>query len=338
LKRELWVVVEHREEEIVEASLEVLTEARRLAGKTEATVSALVLGRGVSKFCETLGPHGADKIYLFEHALLEHYTTDGFSTVLGEALRKYQVPILLMANTALGKDLAPRLAARLDAGLITDCTVLNINDKGVFEMTRPTCGNRVYATYTCPETVLQIVTVRPGVLGTGRPMKGRTAEVETLDVDLGPDTIRTKVLGYSTVSREEMDITEADVVLAFGRGVQDQSHIGEMEALAEFINASVGGSRVSVDEGWIPFERQIGQTGKTISPKFIMCCGISGAQQFTMGMRDSQFIVAVNKDRHAPIFRVADVSVLGDMHVIIPMVVEELQKMDQATNGPPDSK
>lgn len=325
--RELWVLIEHNKGEIQEGSLEALTEAKRLSAKLDASVACLVLGHNVAEFCEDLGPYGADSIYLFEHPDLEHYTTDGYMNVLAKVFPNDDVIAFLLSGTMLGRDLAPGLSTRLKAGLVTDCTVLGINQRGELEMSRPANGGRVYATYTCSQASLQIITLRPGVLGVGQPMRGRTAEVTRMEVDLKPEMIRTKILGYSKVDRENLDITEAEAVLAFGRGLEVDTNLPTVDRLAQLMDAPLGGSRAAVDEGWIPFERQIGQTGKTIAPGLIMCCGISGAQQFTMGMRDSKFIVAVNKDRHAPIFKVADISVLGDMHDIIPLLIERLEKI-----------
>ncbi|MFC1824201.1 electron transfer flavoprotein subunit alpha/FixB family protein [Thermodesulfobacteriota bacterium] len=328
--KEIWVLIEHSKGEIQEGSLEVLTEAKRLSAKLDASVACFVLGKNVHELCEHLGPYGADSIYLFEHPELEHYTTDGYMMVLSEALQNPKVIAFLIAGTTLGRDLAPRLSTRLKAGLLTDCTVLGVNQGGELEFSRPAYGGRVYATYTCPQAALQVATIRPGVLGTGQPMRGRTAEVTKMEVDLDPEMIRTKILGYSKVDRENLDITEAEVVLAFGRGLEEGSNLAGIDRLAQLIDAALGGSRAAVDEGWVPFERQIGQTGKTIASELIMCCGISGAQQFTMGMRDSKFIVALNKDPYAPIFKIADISVLGDMHEIIPLLIERLVKIKES--------
>ncbi len=321
----MWVLVEHRDGEVEEASLEVLCEARRLAKAAKVTISALIMGESGTQLADILAQHGADRVCLVEHELLKTYTTDGYTTALAQLAQSHHPQVLLMAATSLGRDLAPRLASRLNTGLVSDCTVLNINDQGVLEMTRPSCGGRVYTTFVCPSARPQIVTVRPGVLGIGKPMRGRPARIEHFQAELHPDVVRTRVLGISKVERDELDIAEAEVVLAFGRGLGDSAMLPKVNELARLLEASVGGSRAAVDERWIPFPRQIGQTGKTISPRVIVCCGISGAQQFTMGMRDSRFIVAINTDRNAPIFKVADVSVLGDMHQIIPELIERLQ-------------
>lgn len=323
----MWVLVEHCEGEIEEASLEALSEARRLSNKAKLSVSALVLGQAGKSFAGTLSQYGADQVYLVEHPLLTAYTTDGYTAALAELLQGHNPGVFLLAATALGRDLAPRLAARLRTSLVSDCTVLDIDDRGALEMTRPSCGGRVYTTFTCSDSRPQIATIRPGVLGVGKPLKGRQARIEALQVELRPEMIRTRILARSKVEREKLDIAEAEVVLAFGRGLGDRSKLPQMEEFAHLLDAALAGSRAAVDERWLPFERQIGQTGKTISPKVMVCCGISGAQQFSMGMRDSRFIVAINTDRNAPIFKVADVSVLGDLREVIPELIERFKAL-----------
>lgn len=325
----MWVLIEHREGEIEEASLEVLSEARRLAGKAKLKVSALVLGDSGGSFADALSQGGADTIYGVEHPLLQQYTTDGYTAALCELVSTHAPQILLLGATALGRDLAPRVATRLKTSLVSDCTVLDVNAQGVLEMTRPSCGGRVYTTLTGSASSLQIATVRPGVLGVGKPRKGHKADLQALSVELAAETVRTRVLGTSKVDRELLDIAESETVLAFGRGLGDRAMLPQMEELARLLDASLAGSRASVDERWLTFDRQIGQTGKTIAPKFIVCCGISGAQQFSMGMRESGFIVAINKDKAAPIFKVADVSVHGDLKEVVPAWVEELQGLQK---------
>lgn len=329
LEKGVWVLVEHYGKEIEETTLEVLTEARRLADKISGKVSALLLGYGVAHLAEALGQHGADNVCLVEHPLLQHYTTDGYLLTMTDLVRKGGPSVLLLAATAQGKDLAPRLAIRLETTLVSECTILKVNGQGLLEMTRPSFGDRVYATMICPSSKPQVVTMRPGVVGVGEPMKGEIVNIEKVDIDLKSEAIRTTVVGSSKASSETLDISEAEAVLAFGRGLGDKSELAGMEKLAKLLEASLAGSRVAVDEDWIQFERQIGQTGKSIAPKLIVCCGISGAPQFTMGMQDSKFIVAINSDRQAPIFRVADLAVLGDLHKLVPALIERLQTMTQ---------
>jgi electron transfer flavoprotein alpha subunit len=325
--KELWVLVEHRDDEIEEASLEVLSEARRLANKARTGVAALVLGHSADAFAEALSQYGADKIFVVEHDLLETYSTDGYTTAAATVLQARQPEALLLAASVLGRDLAPRLATRLKTSLVSDCTVLEVNADGALELTHPSCGGRIYATMACRSDQPIIASIRPGVLGLGKPRKGRSAEVTSLSVDLQPAAIRTVSRGVRKVDRDKLDIQEAEVILAFGRGAENQATVDQLAELARLLEASLGGSRCAVDERWITFDRQIGQTGKSVAPKVILCCGISGAQQFTMGMRDSKFIAAINTDRRAPIFKVADISVLGDLKDIVPELINQIQAL-----------
>lgn len=332
MEKEIWVLVEHRDKEIEEASLEVLSEARRLANKARVKVAAVVLGSLADAFAESLGQYGADRILAVEHELLHRYTTDGYTAALAQALAQGHPEVLLLAATVQGMDLAPRLATRLRAGLVSDCTVLEINKKGELEITRPSCGGRIYATMMCGANRPAIASVRPGVLGLGKPRRGRPVDVETFSIDLCPEEIRTLSRGIRKVDREKLDIRESDVILALGRGAEDEATVAQAAELARLMEAALAGSRAAVDERLITYDRQIGQTGKTVAPKVILCCGISGAQQFTMGMRDSKFITAINTDRRAPIFKVADVSVLGDLKEILPELINRFQSVPDSPN------
>lgn len=328
----MWVLIEHREGEIQEASLETLAEARRLASKLKREVSALVLGAGgeAAAFADTLAQLGAQKVLAVKHELLTSYSTEGYTAALAQLIHSRQPETFLLAATALGRDLAPRLAARLQTSLVSDCTVIDINAQGNLELTHPSCCGRVYVTTTSPGVKPQVASVRPGVLGVGKPLRGRKAAVEELAVELAPAQVRTRSLGIGVVDRTLLDITEADTVLAIGRGLGRRELVPQFDTLAGMLNASLAGSRAAVDERFLTFQRQIGQTGKLVSPKFIVCCGISGAQQFTMGMRDSKFIVAINNDRNAPIFKLADVSVLGDLQTLVPELIAQMQAAEAA--------
>lgn len=328
LKNEFWVLLEHDGKNISEPALEVLSEARRLTDRTDLSVSGIVMGKEVTHLCKAAGPYGADKVYVLEHPLLEHYTTDGYTKALADFATAVEPAFFLMSATNLGRDLAPRLATRLGTSLVSDCTVLEMEGRQL-RLSRPTYGGRAYASYICPGASPQMATVKPGVLGIGRPVMGRDTAVEKIHVEIPAESMRTRVTGYRKIDPEELDLTEAEVIFALGRGLEDGKNLPQSEEVARMIGACLGGSRAAVDEGWLSYERQIGQTGKTVSPNFIVCCGIAGAQQFVMGMQDAKFIVAINKDGQAPIFKVADVSIQGDMHEIIPPLAEKLRRMNK---------
>ena len=328
MEKEFWVLLEHDGKNISEPALEVLSEAGRLADRTDFSVCGILMGKEVKHLCEAAGPYGADKVYVLEHPLLEHYTTDGYTRALADAAKAAEPAVFLMSATSLGRDLAPRMATRLDTSLVSDCAVLELEGQQL-RFSRPTYGGRAYATYICPGASPQLATIKPGVLGIGRPVMGRDAAVEKIHVEIPSESMRTRVIGYRKIDPEDLDLTEAEVIFAVGRGLEDGKNLSQSEEVARMIGASLGGSRAAVDEGWLSYERQIGQTGKTVSPNFIVCCGIAGAQQFVMGMQDAKFIVAINKDGQAPIFKVADVSIQGDMHEIIPPLAEKLRRMKQ---------
>ncbi len=323
----IWILAEHHEGRLEEVTLEILTEARRLADKARRRVSAVLLGHEVGGLAELLPPYGADFVYWVDHPALALYSTEGYAHAIGELVRQGNPSALLLPATTLGRDLAPRLAARLKTALVSDCVVLNIDEGGLLEMTRAPYGGRLYAKMKTPRARPQMATVRPGVLGKGRSSKGRKGDIRRIEMEIEPRAIRTRVLGVSRVEREDLDISEAEVILAFGRGLGGKERLAEMEELGRLLGASLGGSRAAVDAGWISFSRQIGQTGKTVSPDLMICCGISGASQFTIGMRDSKFIVAINIDRQCPMFKVADVCILGDMHQVVPALIDRLKSI-----------
>lgn len=323
----IWILAEHHQGRLEEVTFEILTEARRLADRARRRVCVILLGHEVGRLAQELPPYGADFVYWVDHPLLALYSTDAYAYAIEQLVRQGSPIALLLPATALGRDLAPRLAVRLKTTLVSDCVVLNIDETGLLEMTRAPYGGRLYARMKSPHVRPQMATVRPGVLGKGRPAKTRKGHIKRIDLDLNPMAIRTRVLSVWKVEREGLDISEAEVILAFGRGLGEKERLQEMEELAKLLGASLGGSRAAVDAGWIPFSRQIGQTGKTVSPDLIICCGISGASQFTMGMMESKFIVAVNLDRQCPMFKVADVSVLGDMHEVLPALIDRLKSI-----------
>jgi len=329
MQESIWVLVEHDGREIEEVTFEILSEARRLADRANYRLTAILLGNEIGHLCDSIVDYYADDIYLVKHHLLEYYTTDGYTQVLTNLVRQKDPWLLLLGATSLGRDLASRLATRLNTSLVSDCVILKINDQGFLEMTRPTYGGLVYATITAPSARPQIATVRPGVIGKESPKGGNRAEVERIDANLKPESIRTRVLEHTRADPETLDISEADIVVACGAGLGDGINLSKVAELARLTGGSLGGSRPAIDAGWMSFSRQIGQTGKSIAPKIIICCGISGAPQFTMGMKDSHLIIAINSDRQAPIFKIADISVLGDMNILVPSLTKELRTIKE---------
>jgi electron transfer flavoprotein alpha subunit len=277
-----------------------------------------------------LAQYGADKVYLVEHPIFQTYSTDRFIITLYNMIKKYEPAIFLCGASALGKDLAPSLASKLRTGLVTNCTILKRNAQGLVEMTRDSYRGKVHETRICLSMLPQMATIKPGVIGIGRPDSSRKAEIilESLISDIEP--VRTRSLGVIKADPKIVDVSEADIIVAAGRGTGDNKTFSMIQELADLLSASVGGTRPAVDAGWITFERQIGQTGKTVAPKLFIALGISGATQHTMGMKDSRLIIAVNNDRAAPIFKMADVGILMDLQQLMPALIAELCQVKSA--------
>ncbi|MBI2854027.1 MAG: electron transfer flavoprotein subunit alpha/FixB family protein [Chloroflexi bacterium] len=322
--RDLWVLAEHSGGAWQEVTLELLGEAKRLAPLVRGKVIALLLGKEVSAVAADLAEYGADTVYVVEHPVLETYITEAYTSILHGLITREKPEVLLLGATSLGRDLASRLAARLKSGLVAECVALGVNSQGLLEMTRAAYGGSVYATRICPEARPQIVTVCPGVIGKEKPDKRRRAEVIELKVDIDPDSFQTQIAGVIPADPKTIDISEADVLVACGRGLGSKEKLTLIQELADALQAAVGGSRVAIDNGWLPAERQIGLTGKTVSAKLIIACGISGASQFMAGIKDCQFVIPVNTDRAAPIFKIADVGILADMHKFLPSLISQL--------------
>jgi len=331
---DIWVLAEYKGQEIKDVTLEILGEARKLAGQSGDKVAALLVGNQIPDMSEPLAQYGADIVYRIEHPALENFSTDGYIDALSSFIRKYDPSIFICGATALGRALAPGLAARLQTGLVTNCTILKYNAQNILEMTRDTYRGRIYETRTCISSARpQMATIKPGVIGLGKPNKARNAEVVQENIELAEGVVRTRSLGIIKADPGTVDVSEADIVVAAGKGVGQSGAFSMVQELADLLYASIGGSRPAVDAGWIPYGRQIGQTGKTVSPKLYISCGISGVTQHSMGMKDSNLIIAVNTDRAAPLFKLADVGILADLHELLPALIKEVKQVKQEEQG-----
>lgn len=312
------VVAETKDGNLRKTSLELLAQAQNLGA---ADVTALLIGKGVSGLSEKLGAHGAGKVLLAEDAQLEHYTTDGYAAVVKQAIDSIQPDLVLFAASSNGKDLAPRLAARLDVGLVSDALELS-HDGSRFVAKRPMFAGKAMATVAISSKPA-LVSLRPNIV-TPRPADaGRSAEVSPLAVSLGE--IRAKVVGVEAAEGGKLDVAEADVIVSGGRGLKGPENFHLIEKLAESLGAATGASRAVVDAGWRPHGEQVGQTGKTVSPTLYVACAISGAMQHMAGMSSSKYIVAINTDAEAPIFKVATYGLVGDVFEILPELTEKIK-------------
>jgi electron transfer flavoprotein alpha subunit/NAD-dependent dihydropyrimidine dehydrogenase PreA subunit len=321
----VWVFAEQRDGILHHVSLELLGKAGELAAPLNQTVSALLLGYQVSGLRKTLTEYGAETVYLAEHKALKDYRTNAYTKVIAELVKTHKPNILLMGATHVGRDLAPRVSRRVGVGLTADCTELSIDpEEGILLQTRPAFGGNVMATIANRYSRPQMATVRAGVMEAIHKA-GATGRVIKHKVSLTEKEIGTKVLEIVREEKKRVNLSEAKVIVAGGRGVGDGQGFKILEALATLLGGEVAGTRVAVEEGWIPADRQIGQTGQSVRPELYIACGISGAIQHRAGIMSSRYIVAVNKDPRAPIFQVADWGIVGDLHDVVPEMIEALK-------------
>ena len=325
-RRGVWVFAEQRGGELKRVSLELLGKAQELASALDQEVAAVLLGHNIQGLCDQLAHYGAEKIYLVDDPELENYRTLPYTDVIESLVKQYKPNILLMGATHIGRDLAPRVSRRVGVGLTADCTELSIDpEEKILLQTRPAFGGNVMATIANRYSRPQMATVRPGVME-ARERPGTKAQIIKQGVELSSKGLQTIILESVREEKKGVDLTEAKVIVAGGRGVGDAEGFKKLKELAEILGGEVAGTRVAVEEGWIPQERQIGQTGQTVRPELYIACGISGAIQHRAGMMSSRYIVAVNKDPRAPIFQVSDWGIVGDLHEVIPEMINRLKK------------
>ena len=291
-------------------------------------VVAVLLGKEVKGLAENLIHHGANKVICVEDPILEHYATEPYTKALNAIVEAKKPEIVLYGATSIGRDLAPRVSARVHTGLTADCTKLEIDpETKLLLMTRPAFGGNIMATIVCKEFRPQMATVRPGVMQALPTDTSRTGEVELFKVEFTDADMNIKIREVIKEKHAKVDITEAKVLVSGGRGIGNAEYFDVLKELADELGGLVTSSRANVDAGWIGRERQVGQTGKTVRPDLYMACGISGAIQHLAGMEDSEFIVAINKDAQAPIFDVADLGVVGDLHKIMPILIDKVRAL-----------
>lgn len=307
-------------------TFELLGEARRLAQQLGVPVAVALLGASTSSAASDCIKYGADLVYLVDDARLALYNDEIYAAVMEQIIRMYRPEILLMGATTYGRSLAPRLASRLNTGLTADCTQLAIDtEKRLLLQTRPAFGGNLMATITCPQRRPQMATVRPGVMKALPPDADRQGQVIVPPVEI-PQTSKTRVLEVIQLQGDQVDLTAAEIVVAAGKGIGSAANMKLIAELAQLLGGVVGATRPVVDAGWISYSHQIGQTGKTVSPKLYIACGISGAVQHTAGMSGAETIVAINKDPDAPIHRIAHYSLIGDVIDIVQALIAELKK------------
>jgi len=323
---DVWIFVELKGEEIKKVSYELASKAREIADTLSECVGAVILGKKVSHLCDNIAAYGVDVVYIAENENLSEYNTNNYTSILTGVILKYKPNIMLFPATHLGRDLAPRVAASLQVGLTADCTGFSIKD-GLLLQTRPAFGGNIMADIITPNTRPQMATTRPNVMKIAKPDPSRKAKTVSIPVNIDPKGMKIVIKEIVKTTKEgTKSLDEADIIISGGRGMGSPENFKILEDLAETINGVVGASRAAVDAGWRPRTDQVGQSGKTVSPKLYIACGISGKIQHQVGMKGSDTIIAINTDPEAPIFDIADCGIVGDLFEIIPALNEELKK------------
>lgn len=325
--RGVLVVAEQRYGKILNVSYELLGEGRRIADKLETELSVIVLGNKIDEEVKGLQHYGADKVIYMEHELLENYTTDAYTKVIAEYINETKPETVFVGATAVGRDLAPRLAGRLGTGLTADCTGLDVDptDRKMLQ-TRPAFGGNLMATIVCPNNRPQMSTVRPGVMQKSEYVEEVSELVKVRPTLTGEDIIA-KIVEVVKADKEGVSLGDAEIIVAGGRGLGNEENYGLVKKLAETLGGTYAGSRAVIENGWADPDRQIGQTGTTVRPKVYIACGISGASQHLAGMAESECIVAINKNPEAPIFQVAHFGLVGDATKIIPELISAIEEV-----------
>jgi electron transfer flavoprotein alpha subunit/NAD-dependent dihydropyrimidine dehydrogenase PreA subunit len=326
--RGVWVFAEQKEGRIANVTLELLGEGRNLADKLGEPLCVMLLGNQLGRLARQLICFGADKVYLAESYQLEMFIEDTYTQVITGLIKEHKPNIVLLGATAIGRSLAPRVASRLETGLTADCTGLEIDpETGNLLQTRPAFGGNLMATIICPNHRPQMASVRPKVFNHPQRDELRIGRIVRYDYKDHSLTQRAQLLAVVKESAKTAGIAEAEIIVAGGLGLADAGDFEIIEDLAQALGGGVGASRGAVDAGWISYAHQVGQTGKTVRPKLYIACGISGAIQHLVGMQSSEIIVAINKDPKAPIFNVADYSIVGDVLEVVPALTEEIKKV-----------
>ena len=352
--KDVWVFAEQRNGKLMNVALELIGEGRRLAKEIseETKVCALLVGDGIDHLEQECYEYGAERVIMIQDPLLKNYTTDGYTKVIVDAVEEYKPELVIYGATHIGRDLAPRVAARLNTGLTADCTRLDIkvssyidyannnttldtstldpNDPSTgIKQTRPAFGGNLMATIICPKTRPQMSTVRPGVMQKRDRVEGATGERVDYKPQITESDIRITIKDIVKSAKELVSLTDADIICSGGRGLGDPSGFELIKEFADKVGGVVGSSRAAVDAGWIDHSHQVGQTGTTVKPKIYFACGISGAIQHLAGMQTSDIIVAINKDPDAPIFEVADLGIVGDLYKVIPEIIAEWDNAEE---------
>jgi electron transfer flavoprotein alpha subunit len=328
MSKDIYVLAEQRDGEIKKVSIELIGKARELAKDLDQKVVAMLLGSGIKEKAETLIAYGADEVVVVDNPMLAEYVTEPYTKALYEIIENYNPEIVLYGASSIGRDLAPRVSARVHTGLTADCTGLAIDaETKLLMMTRPAFGGNIMATIVCERHRPQMATVRPGVMKSLDKDETRKGEIKIFNVKFTDTDMNVKIREVVKETKHIADITESKILVSGGRGIGSADGFDKLKELADVLGGEIASSRANVDAGWISKDYQVGQTGKTVRPELYIAAGISGAIQHVAGMEDSDLIIAINKNNTAPIFDVADLGVVGDVNIIIPKLTEAIKKL-----------
>jgi len=319
----VWVFAEQRNAAIQDVTFELLAKGRELADKRGAKLAAVLFGQGLKAQCAELFAHGADMVYYADAPALATFNSDAYTAQLAALVQQYKPEVLLGGSTIAGRSFFPRVAVRVDTGLASDCTSLDMDAAGLLQAVRPAYAGNVLATLVCPDHRPQMATVRGKAFKKGTPVVGRAGEL--IEVPAATGEVKTQILETVRDTGNMVNLADADIIVSGGRGIGGPDQFGFIQDLAAELKGAVGASRAAVDAGWISSLHQVGQTGKTVKPKLYIACGISGAIQHLAGMGASDFIIAINKDAAAPIFDIADIGIVGDLFAVVPALTQALK-------------
>ncbi len=330
MSKDVYVIAEQRDGKVQKVGVELIGEATKLAADLGEKVVAVIIGADVAGRAQKLIAYGADKVVIVEDPILEKYATEPYAKAVAAVIRNYDPNIVLFGASSIGRDLAPRVSARVHTGLTADCTKLAIDpETKLLNMTRPAFGGNIMATIVCKNHRPQMATVRPGVMAALAKDDARTGEVETFKVDFVPADMNVEIIEEVKASKKIVDITDAKILVSGGRGIGGPEFLPVLQEAADVLGGIVSGTRPVIEAGWLEKERQVGQTGKTVRPNLYLACGISGAIQHVAGMESSEVVISINKDNNAAIFGVSDLGVVGDVKVILPKLIEAIKKVKE---------
>lgn len=325
--KDIWVFIEHEQGKVSNISFELLGEGRKLADLVGCRLCGMLFGDGTDAFVKEAVAYGAEKVYVTESPILKEYRTDPYTAAAVHLIRKYKPEVVLFGATTQGRDFAGTVATTLETGLTADCTGLDIDPETKYLVqTRPAFGGNIMATILdYPNYRPQMSTVRPKVFPMPQRDESRKGEVIWEDLPMKEDQVRTKILEFIK-GTEMVNLVDAEFIVSGGRGIGNGDNFKVLRELAEVLGAAIGASRAAVDSGWISYDHQVGQTGRTVRPKIYIACGISGSIQHQAGMKTSDIIVAINKDPEAPIFKIATYGIVGDLFTVVPLLTQEFKK------------